>query len=116
MSLNKPPNAVYRSCNPLLEKDSVQVFGGGSILEDDGFPVNTAREEQQFVNSITAPDHVDGGMDFTKNSAAADFSPVDGSLGGGVLTMHSKIYVLGSEYHILFLQTTSLSKNDAAAR
>ena len=107
-------DAVYRSWNPLLEKDSVQNFGKGSILEDDGFPVNTAREEQHSVeNSVAALDHVDGGMDFTSNCDAADFSPMDGSLRGGVLTMHRKIDVLGTEYRIPFLQTTSCRESSA---
>ena len=115
--LRTPPGAVYRSCNPLLKKDLVQIFGEGSILEDDGFPVNTARKEQRSVeDSVAVSDHVDEGMDLTSNCAAADFSPVDGSLRGGVLTMHRKIDVLGSEYRIPYLQTTSLSKIDAAAR
>ena len=112
-----PPNAVHQSNNPLSEKNSDEVFGGGSTLEDDGFAEDTAREEEERVkDSVADANQVDGGIDPTDNCAAAAFSPVDGSLGGGVLTMHCKMYVLGLKYHIPSLQTTSLSKFDAAAK
>lgn len=112
-----PPNGVNQSNNPLSEKDSDEVFGGDSTLEDDGFAEDTAREEEKRVeDSVADANQVDGGIDPTDNCAAADFSPVDSSLGGGVLTMHSKMYVLGLKYHIPSLQTTSVSKFDAAAK
>ncbi len=112
-----PPNAVHQSNNLLSEKNSGEVFGGGSTPEDDGFAEDTAREEEKHVeDSVADANQVDGGIDPTDNCAAADFSPVNGSLGGGVLTMHSKMYVLGLKYHIPSLQTMSLSKFDAAAK
>ncbi|KAG8534013.1 uncharacterized protein KY384_000855 [Bacidia gigantensis] len=112
-----PPSAVNQSNNPLPGKNSDEVFGGGSTLENDGFAEDTAREEEKRVeDSVVDANQMDGGKDPTDNCAAAAFSPVDGPLGGGVLTIQSKMYVLGSKYHIPSLQTTSLSKFDAAAK
>ena len=112
-----PPNAVHQSNNPLSEKNSDEVFGEGSTLEDSGFAKDTAREEEERVeDSVAHANQVDGGIDPTDNCAAAAFSPVNGLLGGGVLTMHCKMYVLGLKYHIPSLRTTSSSKFDAAAK
>ena len=112
-----PLNAVYQSNNPLSEMNSNGVFGGGTTLEDDGFAEATAREEEKRVeDSVADANKVDGSIDQMDNCPAAAFSLVDGLLGGGVLTMHSKMYVLGLKYHIPSLQTTSLSKFDAAAK
>ena len=112
-----PPNAVHQSNNPLSEKNSDEVFGGDSTLEDDGFAEDTTREEEKRVEDSGADaNKVDGSIDPMDNCPAAAFSPVDGLLGGGVLTMHSKMYVMGLKYHIPSLQKTSLSKFDAAAK